>query len=170
MIPLGVRLTVQPDPKTMTRAEKRVMKEGFLAMATHWHSNFLPRHFEESAKTKYRHQNRSSKWQKRKEQLARLGKAQRGGLVDNVLTGQLEQTAKAIKTISAFPTRATVRMSGPKYITMNPTTARGQPDKAKEITTVTRREQKTLNAIFKKHVVRGFNKIRRRSKKVIRIG
>lgn len=154
------------------------------AIGKKWHSEMLPSHFHKGAPEKYGHAKRSSSYLKRKRIMAakqkRLpggGTVQRGGQIDNVYSGDMERSLKRVGVIRAYPSRATVTMSGPRYMTMRVfegnradavtkgwTYGKGktfsqragkQPDKVKEITTTTEQERKILaeaaDVVFERH-------------------
>lgn len=140
-------VTVRAWPKMKTLAMQRA--------GDHWHARMFPKHFEYSAKTRYNHQPRKRGYLIRKQRLAALGRPDRqgGGVVlapgnvDNVLTGRMKQSLMATVKIRAFPTRATVIMTGPKYALMRPYKS-SQPNKGKELTTVTAEEQQKLETLL----------------------
>jgi hypothetical protein len=113
--------------------------------------------------------------------------AKYGGNIDNVFSGELENRVKAAAAIRATPTRVKLTLTGPRYMTMRRfvgdrqqavdegwTYGRGrkfrdykrlridrdaglQPDKAKEITTVTTEENDLLVQFLNDRVVARFS-------------
>ena len=59
----------------------------------------------------------------------------------------MEKALKSSATIKAFPTRATVRMVGPKYALMRPWKS-GQPNKGQELTATTQDERDKMAALL----------------------
>jgi len=134
-----IKTTTTQPPDIGKRKWKECTKAGYEKMARYWHKNFLPDHFTRAARTKYGHQARRPKYLKNKERGGRRKVNGRvitikyGGQIDNVYSGDLETLMKSPATIQAFPSRATVKMAGPRYVSMRPYKS-GQPDKGKEIT------------------------------------
>lgn len=125
-------------------------------MGEYWHSELLPKHFHRDAKTKYGHKPRSTKYLARKKglaasqrQLKQGGTVQRGGEVDNVFTGFMERMLKGVGVVRAYPTRVSVNMTGPRYVTMRVFQS-NQPDKFKEISTTTEQERVMLAEVVDK--------------------
>lgn len=145
-----------------------IMRRAHQAMGEHWHANILPDHFTPQAKYRYRHKLRSKKYRNEKRRAAQQGRPFRkgqqpvimGGEVDNVLTGYMKQQLEQSKTIRAFPSRVTVRMFGPRYITMNNKDSSNQPDKRREITETTIEQKKELAKVLKDSVVDQLNAYR----------
>lgn len=138
------------------------MKEAHRVQATEWHERMLPKHFQGGAAARYAYQTRKPKYLKYK-RMAAVGKGPYrkrgpvlfGGLVDNVYSGLLRDTLSNFASIRPYPTRVTVRMSGPRYITMRPYLS-GQPDKAREVTAVTPDEQQELDDVLRREVLQRF--------------
>lgn len=129
------------------RKSRDATKAAMGAMAWHWHRNYLPLHFEPFSSSKYRYKARTPKWIYQKQKIAKRNpQIKKGGRVANVFTGLLEESMKQRPMIRAYPTRATVQMHGPRYITMRPYKS-NQPNKAAEITTVIDSEQRTLGKV-----------------------
>lgn len=146
------------------RGWRDITRRGYDATGRHWHSTILPLHFQPDARTRYRHDRRSHKWTERKARLAATGKAKLGGAVDNVFTGLLMDLVTNHWMMRAYPTRATVRMVGPRYVTMRVWKSH-QPDKARELTTITNDERRELASILKKTIVAGLNAYRQKHQK-----
>lgn len=145
------------------RAHRRIRTEGNARVARYWHRKFLPKHFTTSNKVTYNHKPRTSKYLKRKRIKAhfRPDLVKKGGIVDNVLSGRMEQAAKRNISLRAFPTRATLTMTGPRYMTMRPYKS-GQPDKGAETTKVTRLEGRELEKVNGEHYEREMKKFKSR--------
>lgn len=126
-----------------------IMRRAHQLMGEHWHQQFLPDHFTPQAKFRYRHQLRTRGYLKRKPSLPDVIM---GGQVDNVVTGYMMEQLKSSKAIRAYPSRVTIKMHGPRYVTMRSWKIR-QPNKAKEIATVTADQKKTLAGVLKQSVI-----------------
>jgi hypothetical protein len=162
MFPLRITTKFTKPPEASVRQWRACMKEAFEEQGRVWHSEFLPRHFEPYAAAKYGYQDRGKKYQQYKELAARglgpyryQGPVLEGGKVALVFTGLLKRTMIEPARIRAFPTRVTIRMIGPRYITMKPYKTR-QPDKAAEITTVLPAEQRKLDKVLGDEVHKRF--------------
>jgi hypothetical protein len=134
-----------------------------------WQIDMLPRHFTSAARSIYRHKPRSRKYEQRKRQLAGRGLVQEGGNVDLVFTGLTKRLMRQRHQVQAFPSRVTIKMLGPSYLRMRPNKS-NQPDKAKEITTVTAEEEKKLTAIGSETFHRAMLKSRVVRRKLIKAG
>lgn len=153
------------------------------AIGKKWHTDMLDKHFHADAPSKYKHAPRSAnylKWKRikaaKQRRLPGGGTVQRGGRIDNVYSGEMEKSLKRVGVIRAYPSRATLTMSGPRYMTMRVFTgdradavskgwtygkgkkfsqrAGKQPDKVKEITTTTEAERNELAAVADKQLER----------------
>ena len=153
-VQIGAKLTLDQPPDIGKRAWKECTREGNRVMALKWHTEMLPDHFTRGAPAKYKHQPRSPVYLKKKR---KNKKALYGGNVDNVYSGDMERQLKKIATVKPFPDRVTLKMVGPRYMTMRVFTgdrSRGfrygknrkqtisksagqQPDKVAEVTTIT---------------------------------
>lgn len=157
---------LRPDGMGKRRWAK-VTQTAHADMAEYWHKHILPRHFTPTARHSYRNKPRSKKYLDYKRKLASRGTPQQGrgpvqmgGQIDNVFTGAMMRQLVQNNTIRAYPTRATLTMFCPRYVTMRTldaaTRARGveqgwtygkgksisktagtQPDKAAEVTAMT---------------------------------
>lgn len=143
MIPARITITEQRPPDVARRRFGEMTRVANRAAVLVWHSQHLPRHFEPNAHYRYRHKARTAKYLKRKSKLAAAGLVERGGRVDNVYSGTLERMVRAWAQVRAFPSRATVTMSGPRYVTMKPKSAT-RPHIAAELTTVTTDESQSM--------------------------
>lgn len=136
------------------------------AVAGHWHKEILPKHFSAAAYHRYGHKQRSREWRARKRAAAKRGFVivdrvrmavdPAAGEADLVFTGALKNMLMRPQVVRIFPSRAVLRMVGPRYMTFRPRTA-SQPDKHAEITTVRRDEEKTLDRIAKEKLVAMLN-------------
>lgn len=185
MYVLSAKLTETRPADVARDAWRNISRNAMQALADHWHENMLDDHFKPQATAKYRHQLRGRSYRKRKAWLASQGRPWAkggkpiimGGVVDNVLTGYMREQLKQNAAIMAYPTRATLKMYGPRYMTMRVfrgdarrairegwTYGRGQkfssrsganqPDKVKEITTITSSQMRELAAVAETAVQR----------------
>ena len=147
-MPLVIRVNVAafgPDEVftakgKLTRKFARCAKEAYAEMGSLWHDKILPLHFEHGAKHRYGYAPRSQKYRRRR--MAR-GVA---GDTDMVFTGDMRKQMQQFATIRAFPTRATVNVQAPFYMTLKPNTFAGstQPDKFKELSGLTNADYNQL--------------------------
>jgi hypothetical protein len=168
-----------------------IAREGMKAVAEHWHQHILPKHFTPEARYRYAHQLRGRGYNARKVKKAAAGQPfQSGGQpvigpqpVDNVLTGYLRNQLTSTKAITAYPTRVTLKMFGPRYITMrsfrgdlrramregwtygkgqtfHAGMGRQQPDKIAEITKITSAEMAELIGVLEAKVAEQLAKYR----------
>ncbi len=156
-----ISLTVTQPPDIGKRKWGECVKAGLLREAQVWQRDFLPRHFTPEARVIYKHQPRKSKYLKNKERGGRRkvnGRwvtIQRGGQVDNVFSGDMEKLLRGSIVIKLFPSRATLTMSGPQYISMRPYKS-GQPNKAAEIFRKTTDETAALTQVLRFETMRQY--------------
>lgn len=179
---LRVKIT-ESRPRDIPRdVWRHILRRAHQEVGDVWHKEILPEHFKPGARAKYRHRLRRLRYDRRKSQ--RIGRAwapsnpvvvEGPQPTDNILSGAMQRELKRQRTVRAFPTRVTVTMFGPRYMTMRAFTGdaaravqegwtygRGrefskrysgnQPDKRKEITTVTIAERRRLAAVLEKSV------------------
>lgn len=153
------------------RGLNNAMRKGHDQAGKFWHRTLLPLHFTKRAKFKYGHRPRQRAYVKRKEALARKGlpfrrggqPIQGDGRIDNVLTGFMRDALTGIGIVRAFPTRTSINMTGPRYITMRPYKS-NQPDKAREILRVTDQEEQRIAGVFDTAMTRELKLDRSRKK------
>ena len=153
---------VKPGGMGKRRWEK-IMSNAHADMGDYWHKHFLPKHFQPGARSKYAYEPRSKDYLQRKAYLASQGRTfkgrgpiQQGGKVDLVFTGEMAKQLISRNTIRAYPTRATVVMMGPNYLTTRFHKKR-QPNKAVEVTKVTNDEAEKLAEVMGRSVQKGIN-------------
>lgn len=195
---LKASLWMDQPPEMSARQWRKITKAALTEMGAKWHKEYLPRHFTRNAPAMYGHQKRSEGYLKRKRRAAskagvrHMGAVVRvkyGGMIDNVFSGEMERRVKALAAVRATPTRVTVKMTGPRYMTMRRfagnrdravregwTYGRGQrfrnkgrgsglqPDKAREITTLTERENAELVGYMNSRVTAGWRAWKERRK------
>lgn len=161
-----MKLLTDPDPGLSRRKRATILRGGHQKMGQHWIDQYLPLHWRTDAKTRYNHQPRRPGYIRAKRRRAGFGLVKRHGLVDNVYGGVMERMLRSQKTIRAFPTRATVVLSGPAYISLRPRDPK-KPHKAKEISTVIPSEAADLTRVLGEAVTTGLNEMRAKSSKTI---
>jgi hypothetical protein len=149
VIPIRIQFQETRPPETTVRAWREIRRTAIAEAAHHWHREMLPGHFAPNARARYRYQSRTGRYMQRKRQLAQRGIVREGGSSDLVFSGLLRDTVTRFATIRHFPTRATLQMTGPRYITMRPR-ASGRPHLAAEVTTVLKGESDQLARIVEK--------------------
>ncbi len=159
MIPLKIRTKDDCPPEVPLRRWNEVMRTAHAAVGRQWHQEMLPRHFTPEAKAKYGHKPRTAKYLKAKQRLARLGKAILGGIVDNVLTGNMMRLLQLPSVLRASPKRVSIAMVGPRYLSMIPRNPE-RPNKAQEILRVTPDEEAILDATFDREFTIGLAALR----------
>lgn len=127
------------------RAQNRVIKSTLNSVAVHWDRRFLRLHFLQSAGARYNYAFRSEATKSKKIRLAALGKVAKGGRVDLVHTGLTERTVVRPHFVRATPTKATVPMVTPSYISSRVRTKR--INLFREITAIIPREENTLQGV-----------------------
>jgi hypothetical protein len=130
-------------PEVKLREWNNIMKEANAAQGELWHDEMLPDHFTPDAKNRYHHQPRDPRYIKRKIRMSEHGIVKEHGLVDNVFYGHMRKMLREGAIVRPYPTRVTIRMIGPRYVTMRPYKS-NQPNKAAELTTVTPDEEQRL--------------------------
>ena len=126
-------------------------------------SHALPRHFREGNRRRYNHKARTAAYKKQKRRLARRSKVERGGRVDLVYSGLLESLVTRHHIVKAFPTRATINLQGPRYVTMRPKDPT-KPFKAREIITVRDDERADLDEVGAKELDKQTLKLKSKTK------
>lgn len=176
MFRMRIKIVENKPPDIARQAFRDICKRGFSHIANIWYREIFPKHFRVQAKNAYQHQPRTEGYKKKKKRMAARGKVAMGGTVDNVFTGAMMRQLKSGCIIRAFPTRGKVTMTGPDYLKINfknmgqakrhwwNRSSRGtgspQPNKKRELTTLTREETRYLLREFKRFVTDEFNKYR----------
>lgn len=141
-----IEVTEKPPIEARMRENPEAMRAAFDAAGVHWAQDILPRHFEESASRRYAHQPRKERTKKRKLAAARVGAAILGGRVDNVFTGLMMRAVLGMQRIKARPGGVEILIFGPKYL-FQYDKRRNHPQKAREISTVTRDEEREVAGV-----------------------
>lgn len=147
MLPIQITVKSRP-PEVSKRAWSAATKAGFQAAGKLWHEKFLPDHFKPGAAQRYSYRPRSRKYLEAKLKAGRSGRAVDGGRTPLVYTGLMRELLLGFPFFRAYPTRVTVRMHGPRYVSMRVFKV-NQPDKGKELTIVTAGEKLEIAAKIK---------------------
>jgi hypothetical protein len=144
---IRVQMTTDGGAEVSARAHSRAMKSTMEAVGKHWKRHMLGRHFRSGAATKYGYQPRTNAWQRRK---LRSSIRASDAHLPLIFTGTLKRMVLRSNIIRAYPTRATVELPGPRYLTARPNpTGRGRsrPWMAAEITAITPDEIRELDRV-----------------------
>jgi hypothetical protein len=155
MILLKAKLTERKPIDVVRDAWRIITRGAYMAVGWYWVHNYLAGHFEPGAAEKYRYQFRSRAYRRRKDRAFAAGRPMtKGGAPviagsnqPNVLTGYMRREMTRNVVVRGFPTRATVILYGPSYLTTR-FFKKAQPDKPKEITTVTDSERRELSKVL----------------------
>jgi hypothetical protein len=163
IVPWSFSVTFKRPPDVSIRQWRTGMRDAWRGVGQHWQQQMLPRHFTRAAAGMYGHKPRTAKYLARKRRggfnrfAARLGMTVKyGGEVDNVLTGRMEESLRLPARIIAFPSRVTIRMIGPRYMTFNPRVGGNQPNKPAELTRLTSDEREELSDKYHRDVLARF--------------
>lgn len=149
-MPVLIRATITHDGEMSARAHNRVMKGVMGDVGEHWNKHIKGRHFRSGAATKYGYKPRTNAWMRRK---LRSPIAASDARLPLVFTGTLKRQVLRSRNVKAFPTRATVEMQVPQYVTSRPNpTGRGRnrPNMGQEITAITPDEIHELDIVAEK--------------------
>lgn len=147
-----------------SRAKNLLLTDSNRAAVRFWHRQFIKKHFEHSAATRYRYQARKEPYKAIKEGLAQ-GKTYningvtvddtviKGGTVSLVRSGATERSAIKPVPIFATPGKAVARVIVPRYVSVRRKS--GRPNQARELQTVTTAEKQQLNSVWAKNFYRG---------------
>ncbi len=176
MIVLRGKLVENRPLDVVRDAWRTITRAAYRAVGLYWVQHFLPRHFMPGAASKYHYEYRSQAYLMRKH--GRPSGASRKDMASNlrqlddqtplVLTGRMKQDVLSQNVVRGFPTRATVYLYGPAYMNAKlgagfasrKDFSRRQPDKAKEMTTVTSDEREILAQELRKALLAGINAYR----------
>lgn len=150
---MRLKIETTDDVSDIARTRWReIMRGAYQAASQAWHKDFLPLHFKAFSRFRYGYQRRTPRWQQRKK---RDKRAKLGGAVDLVFTGVLLDLVTNHWWIRAQPTRATLKMVGPRYVTANYRAHR--PHLSNEVTAVTPDEERALGDVMKRHIIAGLD-------------
>lgn len=146
MIAFAVHIDEENSLRLSRQQRNEIMKKVYYAVGWRWQDKWLARHFSRRARERYGYGVRTVKWQQRKLREAKYGKGKvkKGGRVDIVYTGMAENLFARRHAVRAYPTRATIRMHGPRYIGMRPM-GKNRHNIGEEITKVIEEELRDLD-------------------------
>ena len=125
------------------RAVRRVLKGTWESIGEYWQKKFLPFHFTTQAYQRYGYARRAIATLKKKKKLATKGKVEGGGLLPLVHSGVMRRALTGFRQrMSAYPTRVTIHLVGPSYLTTN--YKPGRPHLSKEVLAVSSEEREEL--------------------------
>lgn len=134
------------------RAMDRAYRAAYEAAGRVHHQQLIPRHFQKQRQDQYRDKPRSRGYAIAKAKIAAKGKAEAAD-TDRVFKGLMKQTMTEFATVRAYPTRYTITMQAPRYMTMRPYKS-NQPDKFKEIEAMAADDWPVMEGVFQKELER----------------
>lgn len=146
---ITLHITDFNPPDGMKRQHIRAMKKVYERIGLRWASEFLPKHTEPDAESRYGYQPRSAATRAKKQRLAAKGFVPLPirSLVDR---GRLEKYLKRPHLVRGFPTRVNVRVQTPidrrtkrAYVLIKPRDP-NRPNLYKELSIVIASEKKDL--------------------------
>lgn len=158
----------KPLDVAMKAWRRDICKKANADVGEYWLKKYLLGHFRPGAAEKYKYRPRSESYLKNKKRLSGkwfVAKVS-GQIVDNVFTGKMRAAVRKNRLTRGFPTRVTVTMFGPKYLTTRFRNV-DQPNKPAEITAVTPDEENDLAEYASKrmaHYLRTYRASKRRTK------
>lgn len=185
MIVLRGKLVENRPIDVVRDAWRTITRAAYRAVGLYWVEKFLPKHFEPGAASRYRYDYRSAAYLMRKHgtnigsmRISGIERKDQGShlrkLDDEtplVLTGRMKQDVLSQSVVRGFPTRATIYLYGPSYMNVKLGAGytkrknnkggtfvdytRHQPDKAKEMTTVTPPEREELAKVLRQELLAG---------------
>ena len=138
------------SPEVKAKAFRGIVKEGMREILDFWHNKYLPKHFTKAGAREYKYEDRSSTHMKKKIKYYRHADPL-------VYTGDMKKMLKQMLFISGTAKKATGKMRGPKYLH---TKGRNQPDKADEITRISRPEIQIFAQRMDKHITKKINAVK----------
>lgn len=134
------------------RAMDRAFRAAYEATGNVHHQKLIPRHFEKKRQDAYRDKPRSKGYAIAKAKIAGKGKAAEPD-TDRVFSGLMKQSMCEFATVRSYPTRYTITMQAPRYMTMRPYKI-NQPDKFKEIEAMAADDWPVMEGVFQKELER----------------
>lgn len=135
------RVAYVGSPEMLGKQLRPVMKEALQEGGRHWHRVMLPRHFQKGAASRYGYQKRAAFYQIKKRRIVRHGRPLE-------FRGDMKREVLGRRVITGTSKTARVKLKGPKYLFQYRKDLR-QPDKAAELTTVTRGEEAVLARVIR---------------------
>lgn len=159
MILLKAKLTEKRPIDVVRDAWREITRGAYRAVGLHWVKTYLKGHFDVGAGQKYNYQFRGKQYRQRKDRAFAAGRPiQKGGAPviagsdrPNVLTGYMMREMMRNVIVRGFPSRATVIMLGPKYLSTRFHKKR-QPDKPAEITKVREDERRDCGRVLEREL------------------
>ncbi len=149
------------------RVRNDIYRGTYYAIGQRWQTKWLPRHFTRRARHIYKYRQRTTKWMQRKKREAkRSSKIKKGGRVDLVYTGLAEQLFERRHAVRAFPTRVSINMHGPRYITMRPKKGGSRHALAPEVLKIVDDELRDLDGIAQQTMEALIKKAPRKRKRI----
>ena len=139
---ITVQTFYEEHPLLIARQHGDATQAGHQAMGELWKGQLAAEHFEPRARFIFGYQQRTAKYRKRKAWLARIGKAEDGGMTDLVLSGTSRRLVKNA-TVAATPNKTTITHFLPNYFGKR-RSARA-PDTRKELLTISPRQENLLS-------------------------
>lgn len=133
------------------RAQDRVTREAHRAVGEYWDAEYKMRHLGPGAAERYGYQERTERYLRRKEYGSRATWRIKGGRDDALIfSGQTLQAVRQRMIPRAFPTRVTIQMPTPTYITMRPKPGKNRtpPNLGEELTRVIPEEEQRLGEVW----------------------
>jgi len=128
---------------------RRAVKPELAWIGGHWHSRYLPGHFEPAAAGKYRYKRRGKQYLIDKERAV-------GHTRPLDYTGDMKAMLTRMARISATSKGAKVAMTGPRYLYAFRKDL-AQPDKAAEVTATTKAEATAFAQLLDQRLTRRLN-------------
>lgn len=146
---MRLRFEVEVPESMSARAVQRMMREAHRAVGRYWQDNLLAKAFRPGAAQRHDHKPRSKKYLARKRRLAKTGRVKMDGVVDLVYSGDMRTLLKNRGIIKSFPTRASLTLQGPRYVSMKPF-RRDAPNLGEEVTSLSSGERTELDGVFER--------------------
>lgn len=146
------KIEVNEDLELSVRAQRAALKSTWNEIGLMWQRKFLATHFTTQAYARYGYSPRTPAYNYRKQREAKQGKGvEGGGLLPLVYSGLTRRNVIGIlHRQSAYPSRVTIHLTTPSYITTNYKPAsvkangRDMPQLGKELLTVSQAEHEEL--------------------------
>lgn len=161
----SLRYVLREDrpPDVALRAWRRdISKVANTEVGEYWHKKYLKGHFKPGAAEKYGYRARSAAYLRRKKRQAEKGAITKvsGQIVDNVFTGKMRAAVLRGHTTRGYPTRVTITVTGPKYLTTRFYKV-DQPNKPAEIMAITAEEERDLAEFLARRIGKHLDKYRK---------
>lgn len=126
MIVMRVEITEDQATQYSRATLRQIMRDTYYQIGLRWQKRFVPLHFKRGNKSRYNLPKRTKRYLDQKRRYGQRGRdpqgrrVEKGGLVNLVYTGLAERLFTKRHAVKAYPTRATINMHGPRYVTMRP--------------------------------------------------